>query len=188
MKRKISFGIISLCLSAISLFCCLASCTAAPSSKDAEGTGEKEKYTVTFRQDGEDDVVRTVEAGGTLEDIPEPAPRPGYTVTWEEKDFTNITAGFIVNAEQTPNVYTITYDLGVNRYATLDSYTAQVTYNEQFVLKTPQYTGSAATFLGWYLADSSGKATGEKAEDGIYIWTEDITLIAKWNEWSPVVS
>lgn len=93
----------------------------------------------------------------------------------------------IVNAVQTANTYTITYSLGVNNYATFDSFTEQVTYNEEFTLKTPQYSGSAP-FLGWYLANADGKATDEKVENGKYLWAEDITLIAKWNEWSQVVS
>ena len=75
----------------------------------------------------------------------------------------------------------------MNGYATLNSYTAQVTYGETFTLNTPEYSGSAE-FYGWYLADKDGKATDEKVEDGKYLWAEDITLIAKWNEWSQVVS
>lgn len=179
--KKIPFGITSICLLLVSLFG-FAACESSPDSSDGENPGDKQTYTVTFKQDGEEDVVRTVEAGATLANIPKPAPRPGYTVTWEEKDYTNITASFTVNAKETPNVYTITYHLGVNNYATLDSYKVQVTYNEDFTLKTPQYSGSAE-FYGWYLAGSD-----EKVENGKYIWTKDITLVAKWDEWSPVVS
>ena len=186
MNKKTLFGITSTCLLLASLFS-FAACQSSPDSGDGENHGDKQTYTVTFRQDGEEDVVRSVEYGATLADIPEPFQRPGYTVTWEEKDFTNITASFIVNAEEIPNVYTITYDLGVNNYATLDSFTEQVTYNEEFTLKTPQYSGSAP-FLGWYLANADGKATDEKVENGNYLWAEDITLIAKWDEWSQVVS
>ena len=146
-----------------------------------------EKYTIIFRQDGEEDVLRTVPEGGTLEDIPQPKPRPGYTVTWEETDFTNIAASIVVNALESANSYTITYNLGVNSYATLDEYTAQVTYDEEFTLKTPSYSGSAP-FLGWYLADEQGKVTDEQVMEGKYLYAKDVTLIAKWDEWSPVVS
>lgn len=185
MNKKILFSITSICLLLVSLFG-FAACDSPLNSSDGEGTNGGERYIITFRQDGEKD-VRMVAEGGTLKYIPKPMPRPGYTVTWEEKDFTNITASFTVYAVETPNEYTITYNLGVNKYATLETYTAQVTYNEEFTLKTPSYSGSSE-FYGWYLAGADGKATDEKAEDGKYLWAKDITLIAKWNEWSPVVS
>ena len=184
--KKIPFGITSICLLLVSVFG-FAACGSPPDSSDGENPDDKQKYTVTFRQSGEEDVVRSVEAGATLTDIPEPIQHPGYTITWEEKDLTNITQFLVVNAVENANRYTVTYNLGVNTYATLDSYTAQVTYNEAFELKTPQYSGSSA-FLGWYLADASGKATAEKVQNGRYLWPRDIKLIARWNEWSPIVS
>ena len=148
-----------------------------------------EPYTVSFVQEGCVTVVVKVAEGGSLaaDAIPAPQAKEGYTVNWDKTDFTNITQNIIVNTVQTANTYTITYSLGVNNYATLDSFTEQVTYHEEFILKTPQYSGSAP-FLGWYLADADGKATDEKVEDGKYLWAEDITLIAKWNEWSQLVS
>ena len=75
-----------------------------------EAPPEPETYTVTFVQSGQDDVVRTVEAGGTLTDVPEPVAKTGYTVTWDRSDFTNITANITVNAVETANKYTLTYD------------------------------------------------------------------------------
>ena len=148
-----------------------------------------EPYTVSFVQEGCETVVVKVAEGGSLaaDAIPAPQEKEGYTVKWDKTDFTNITQNIIVNAVITANTYTITYDLGVNGYATLNSYTAQVTYGETFTLNTPEYSGSAE-FYGWYFADKDGKATDEKVEDGKYLWAEDITLIAKWNEWSQVVS
>lgn len=148
-----------------------------------------EPYTVSFVQEGCETVVVKVAEGGSLaaDAIPAPQEKEGYTVNWDKTDFTNITQNIIVNAVITANTYTVTYDLGVNGYATLNSYTAQVTYGETFTLNTPEYSGSAE-FYGWYLADKDGKATDEKVEDGKYLWAEDITLIAKWNEWSQVVS
>lgn len=186
MNKKTLFGITSTCLLLTSLFG-FAACRAPLDSGDGENHGDKQTYTVTFRQKGKEDVVRSVEHGATLANIPKPIQRPGYTITWEEKDLTNITQSIIVNAVEIANRYTVTYNLGVNTYATLDSYTAQVTYNEEFTLKTPQYSGSAP-FLGWYLANADGKATDEKVENGKYLWAEDIKLIAKWDEWSQVVS
>lgn len=129
MNKKTLFGITSTCLLLTSLFG-FAACRAPLDSGDGENHGDKQTYTVTFRQKGKEDVVRSVEHGATLANIPKPIQRPGYTVTWEEKDLTNITESLIVNAVESANNYTVTYNLGVNTYATLDSYTAQVTYNE----------------------------------------------------------
>lgn len=75
-----------------------------------EAPPEPETYTVTFVQSGQDDVVRTVEAGGTLTDVPEPVAKTGYTVTWDRSDFTNITQNLTVHAVETANKYTLTYD------------------------------------------------------------------------------
>ena len=74
---------------------------------------EPETYTVTFVQSGQDDVVRTVEAGGTLTDVPEPVAKTGYTVTWDRSDFTNITQNLTVHAVETADKYTLTYDAGI---------------------------------------------------------------------------
>lgn len=186
--------VICICLVLSSLCFCLGSCNANPNDTGGNSPitgdtepGDVEKYIITFRQSGEEDVVMSVEHGATLANIPQPIQRPGYTVTWEEKDLTNITQFLIVNAIESANSYTVTYNLGVNSYATLDEYTVQVTYNEEFTLKTPQYSGSAP-FLGWYLADENGKATGEQVSDGKYLYAQDVTVIAKWREWSPIVS
>lgn len=83
--------------------------------------------------------------------------------------------------------YTITYDLGINKYATLGSAAQTVVYGKAFVLQTPVYSGSA-TFYGWYIADENGKATNQKFESGIYNLAKSVTLVAVWEEWSPVVS
>lgn len=144
-------------------------------------------FTVTFKQDGYDDIVKTVEEGGDLADIPMPATQTGYTITWDRTDFTNITQNVMVNAVKTANAYTITYSLGANNYAKVESETQEVRYGESFTLQLPSYQGSAA-FYGWYLADEEGRATDEKVEDGKYIWAHDICVVARWQEWSDVVS
>lgn len=80
-----------------------------------------------------------------------------------------------------------TYDLGVNRYATLKSESTRAVFGESFTLEIPEYEGSAA-FYGWYLADETGDATDERVEDGVYTYTRDILVVARWQEWSDVVS
>ena len=64
--------------------------------------------TVTFVQEGQDNVVRTVNKGATLTDIPTPVAVSGYEIVWDVTDFTNIQSDMTVTAVATP-VYTITF-------------------------------------------------------------------------------
>ena len=91
------------------------------------------------------------------------------------------------SSEAEEKVYTITYDLGVNHYATLKSESTRAVFGESFTLEIPEYEGSAA-FYGWYLADENGDATDVRVEDGVYTYTRDILVVARWQEWSDVVS
>lgn len=90
-------------------------------------------------------------------------------------------------SSEAEKVYTITYDLGVNRYATLKSESTKAVFGGSFTLEIPEYEGSAA-FYGWYLADENGDATDVRVEDGVYTYTRDILVVARWQEWSDVVS
>ena len=38
---------------------------------------------ITFKQNNQPDIQREIEKGGTLTDIPMPAPKTGYNVEWE---------------------------------------------------------------------------------------------------------
>lgn len=91
------------------------------------------------------------------------------------------------SSEAEEKVYTITYDLGVNHYATLKSESTRAVFGESFTLEIPEYEGSAA-FYGWYLADENGDVTDVRVEDGVYTYTRDILVVARWQEWSDVVS
>ena len=100
-------------------------------------------------------------------------------------DYITVSTPVPIDPEKT---YTITYDLGINKYATISSTTQTVAYGETLNLAMPQYSGSAQ-FLGWYIADENGNATTQKVESGNeYLWEKDVTLIAKWQEWSEIVS
>ena len=91
------------------------------------------------------------------------------------------------SAEPEEKSYTITYDLGVNIYARLKSDSTKVVFGQKFTLEIPEYEGSAA-FYGWYLADENGDVTDVRVEDGVYTYTRDILVVARWQEWSDVVS
>lgn len=179
--RKVGNVFTTLCLLAVMAFGVSACAENNPSTDGGENY-----VSVTFRQDGQDDIVKRVISGSTLTDIPSPEPKTGYTVRWDRTDFSNLTQDITVTAQITANEYTITYDLGSNTYATIDGTTQSVTYDAVFVLKSPSYNGAAA-FYGWYVADNGGKATNEKLENGTYLYAENITVIARWKEWSDVV-
>ena len=63
---------------------------------------------VTFVQEGEENIVKTVEFGGTLTDIPTPATRDGFIVAWNRTDFSGLTEDITVYATLTPVVTTVT--------------------------------------------------------------------------------
>ena len=64
--------------------------------------------TVTFVQTGEENIVKTVEFGGTLTDIPTPAARDGFIVAWNRTDFSGLVEDITVYATLTPVVTTVT--------------------------------------------------------------------------------
>ena len=137
---------------------------------DSDSTSEEDvkvEYTVTFKQDGYDDIVMTVEKGKGLAEVPTPQPITGYTVAWDKTNFAKITKDTVVTAVATANTYTVTYDVGD---ATAE--TATVTYDAAYELATPAKEGFK--FVGWTYNDAAFDATG--------VWTiaEDVTLVAQW--------
>ena len=135
-----------------------------------------EPYTVTFVQTGQKPIIRRVAAGGTLTDIPEPVAKTGYTVVWEEKEYTNITKSFTVNAVESANVYRIHYDLGaLSKTENISGYVAtqEVTFNESYNLISPFCNGYS--FIKWVLKDSK-----TEFKNGVYTMTQDVYLTALW--------
>lgn len=143
---------------------------------DPEGSSKeppKKIYTVTFVQAGQDNVVREVQSGATLTDIPAPKDRTGYTVVWEQTNYTNITENVTVNAVETPNTYTITY---VAEHGTLESYTQSVTYDAKYTLATPADTG-VYTFSYWKQSDGTSIT-----QNGTWKTADNVTLTAEYAE------
>ena len=175
MKKFLS---LILCLTIAICAGSLAAC--GGNSKDSgygnsQDTGsEATIYTVTFKQYNQPDVVKTVEEGEALTDIPTPVERTGYTVTWKTVDLTNITKNITVEAIETPNTYTITYDADGGKVATP---TQTVTYDQECVLATPEKEDYL--FQGW-THNGNAVVSGEK-------WTiaENATLVATWKDNRP---
>jgi hypothetical protein len=131
-------------------------------------------YTVVFRQDGKADIIKHAKEGESLNNIPNPEQKTGYTVTWDVKDFSNITQDLTVTTVATPNTYTITYDAGEG---TASVQTQAVTYD-----KAPE-SFATATREGYHFV--CWKYDG-KAVQATELWKipSDVTLVA---EWVPVV-
>ena len=82
------------------------------SNEESQSSVEEEivTCTITFKQNGAENVVKTVTKGEALTDIPTPNAKTGYTVVWDVTSFTSVTEDMEVNAVEKPNTYTVTYD------------------------------------------------------------------------------
>ncbi len=132
-------------------------------------------YTVTFQQYNQPDVVITVVENESIaeEDIPAPIARTGYTVVWEDVDLTEINQNIVVNAIETANEYTITYDANGG---SVDAETLTVTYDSAYELATPVYEDHL--FLGWTY-------NGNVVSSAIWNIADNVTLVASWQEVIP---
>jgi hypothetical protein len=148
-----------------------------PSSQDSASDSSEEEetqwITVTFKQGGQVDIVKKVEKGGMLTDIPTPAPKAGYIVEWESVDFTNLTEDMTVNAIETAKKYTLS--LNTNGGSVMQT-TITVTYGQAYKLMIP--TKENKVFDGWFYNGIHISLSG--------IWEIDtdeaeVTLIAEWS-------
>jgi len=113
MKRSIKWlALVSLLLIVVMSFA-LVSCGGDDDTDTDTDTNSEvvapTTYKITLKQEGQEDVVVTVERGKTPS-IPDPKPVAGYTVAWDVTDFSNVTSDITVNAVKTLENYTITYE------------------------------------------------------------------------------
>lgn len=151
----------------------IAPWTSAENTDSSLEEEEEKTYTITFQQIGFEDVVKEVKEGETLTDIPEPQPQTGYTVVWEEVNLANVQENLIVNAVETPNTYTVTYN---TNGGTLSSLTQEVTFDSEVILATP--TREGYDFTGW-------TCEGKSVTDGKWKIAQDVTLDAQYVEIVP---
>lgn len=137
------------------------------------------KIDITFVQSGQEDVVVTIKKGESLEDIPNPAQKTGYTVVWDVTDFSNIDEDLTVNAVETPNEYTIYYK--VAELINISAKSQKVTFGDNVVLLKPSNTPPSHKFGGWKI-----EGTDTVLADGVYDVASDVTLVPEWvpDEWS----
>lgn len=127
---------------------------------------------VSFVQNGQTTIVKTLSVGETLAEIPTPVQKEGYKISWDRKDFRALTQSLTVTAVETPNVYTISYEAGEN--AVLAVQTQSVTFGEDFTLATP--TAAGKTFVGWQIDGSE-----TLLQSGKYTLADSVTLVAVWD-------
>ncbi len=134
-----------------------------------------QSFTITFVQEGYEDIVKVLENGQTLKDIPLPKQAEGYTVGWSltEEQIKGLTATTTVTAIAVANEYVISYDLGENPTAVNPTAT-KVEFGKPFTLAVPS-DGQWLKFQNWALKDS-----GQVFSSGVYNLTKDITLVAVW--------
>jgi len=142
------------------------------SSSESVAIPEDKYFTVTFEQEGMNDIVKTVKEGEGLTDIPVVNQKTGYTTVWSVTDFSNIKANMTVTAISTANEYTITYDAGEGNVETA---TQTVTYDAvPGTFATP--TRENYEFVCWTY---EGNAI---LPDSTWKIASDVTLVAKWQE------
>lgn len=146
-----------------------------PDDGGSEGGNEEEKkeyVTVTFQQDGVEDVVKTVEKGTELTDIPTPATKVGYTVCWDTTDFSAVAENMVVTAIETAKTYTIRFEGNIGSLAQT---TLEVQYGAGYQL--PNVASEEGVFKGWLYNGELMAMQGVwniDSESGI------VVLTAKW--------
>ena len=109
-----------------------------------------------------------------MTDIPSPAEKVGYTVTWNRTDFTNIKEDIKVTAIEKANKYTITYDANGG---TVENATQEVTFDEETTLATP--TKEDYIFLGWTYNSTA------VLNNAPWKIADSVTLVASWQDARP---
>ena len=140
-----------------------------------------ETYTITFVQEGQDNVVKTVNKGATLTDIPTPVAVTGYEIVWDVTDFSDIQSNMTVTAVKTAKTFTIYYvvsDFAEGKGVTLSQTQQTVTYGQAFtLLEKPGYTDGGTEYImhAWLKG-------GEEFTDGTWDLTENVTLTMSYFE------
>ena len=137
-------------------------------------------YTITFVQEGQNNVIRTAKKGTALTDVPTPVAVTGYDVAWDVTDFSDIQANATVTAVKTAKTYTITYvvsDFAASKGVTLARTQQAVTYGQAFTLfEKPTYTDEVEYVLHAWLKD------GAEFTSGTWTLTDNVTLTMSYFE------
>lgn len=139
-------------------FCCLGACN-----------NGKVYYSITFTQENEENIVKRVEKGTSLTDVPTPTQKTGYEVNWSVTDFNNVQSDMIIEAVYTAKTYTIYLQSDIDFEGSKE---IKVKFNEIPELPTP--VSMEKEFHKWMNEDGSDYVLSKYNIDG------DLTLKAKW--------
>ncbi len=163
--------LVAICLTILSM-CAFVAC-------DGKTDTGAEKVQVTFVQEDGTKIVKTVEKGQALTDIPAPKSKTGYSSAWENTDFSYVTEDVIVNVVYTANEYTISYNVG-RTDALVERTTQKATYDAPVTLLTPICEDRNQRFLGWDIQSTEKQERLTEFES--YNMAENITLVALWEK------
>lgn len=138
---------------------------------------------VTFRQLGQEDVIKEVEKGKGLSqsEIPVPIQKEGYVITWEEVDLSNITSDIVVNAVEKLVGYKITFNYDCPYEIEEDLLSELYVYKgDSFNL--PNYVGVKGSKM--FAVDKWLTEDGKEYKSGLYTENKDLVLNATWKEWT----
>ena len=150
------------------------------SSEESSSEDAVQTVIITFKQKDQPDIVREIEQGGTLTDIPTPAPKTGYKVEWEACNFANVTQGFVVNAVETAKEYTVILDanggiLGQTQFTIIygKTYSLPQPENEERSFSSWQYEGKNVALSGVWSIDDEDGVVNLTAKWGSRFWTKN---------------
>lgn len=133
-------------------------------------------YKITFKAEGQSDIVYELTEGESLNEIPSIPKKAGYKGEWSISDFSNIRSHVTVSAIYVPIKYKIEFN--VNDGAINGPYEYEYTIEgDKFIFPIPERQGF--TFIGWYdNEDFSGEPNTELHKGS----TGNKTFHAKWEE------
>ncbi len=150
-------------------------------SLDDSSEDEEIYYTVTFKQQGQADIVFAhIKENFKFTNIPTPMQKVGYTVVWDSAELAKlnvIAENVIVHAVETAKTYTII--LSANG-GTVSETKVTVVYGQAYELPYPKRSGH--TFVSWKNGTQSFSRKG--------VWKYDISdtnFVAQWEVgvWTP---
>ena len=144
------------------------------SIKENESLEDRE-VTITFVQEGEANITKTIKAGGALSaaEIPTPAQKRGYNVSWNVTDFSSMKSDLTVIAVATAKKYAIVFK---DKNGTELNSPIDVMFDSPYSL--PEADLDEYRFLGWSYKDEKIENSG--------IWSIDgetrIEIVAIWGD------
>ena len=154
----------------------------------ADWDDESLYYTITFRQEGQDDVNVKVRIGETISNDRIPSPvqnKPGYTISWDVDNYTDITESCVVGVVERPNNYTVTliirFDDGKPQVQSNVTVTFDSAYADLLQEEITGYIGDYV-FFGYKTEGGDDFTVGDKwtQANGLTLYAD---LVYDWSQW-----